>query len=215
MDSLSSPDLHRLLVPQLTRATCQQNRWLLPLWYQLRCWRRTAAHLYCTVLVVLKHSTSRVTCTIKHMNTLNEKSPEKRASLKVNKYWCNIIPVHAIWSLNGIWPPVQMKLSVTGILGLFVLMPSASKAYRMHSSLCNEKRKMRSLFMWKYKATTLTLKIQTHIIAKFSVSFLFIRFTAFTGQEKKFFKMRLQQFFLWTEKRKASRLDALSGSRER
>lgn len=86
-DSFSSPDLHRLLVPQLTRATCQQNRWLLPLWYQLPCWRRAAAHLYRTMLVVLEHSTSGVTCTIKH--TLHEKSTEDTDSLKADVYWCN------------------------------------------------------------------------------------------------------------------------------
>lgn len=147
-DSLSWPDLHRLLVPQLTSATCEWSRSLLPLWYQLRCWKRTAAHLYCTLLVVLEHSTSGVTCTIKHINTLNEKLTEEKAFRKVNACWYKNIPVHAIWSLNGIWPPVQMKLSVTGILGLSVSMPSASKAYRMHSSLCEvAKRNVPSFYL--------------------------------------------------------------------
>lgn len=60
----------------------------------------------------------------------------------------NNIPVHAIWSLNGVWPPVQMKLSVTGILGLFVVTPSAFKACLMHSSLCEvEKRNMTSFYL--------------------------------------------------------------------
>lgn len=78
---------------------------------------------------------------------INEGSIVEKASLKVNVYWCNNIPVHAIWSLCGNWPPVQRKLSVTGILGLSVMMPSASRAWRMHSSLCGVEKRVETSYL--------------------------------------------------------------------
>lgn len=48
--------------------------------------------------------------------------------------------------------------------------------------------------------------LQTHIIAKFSVGFLFLHPAAYLGQEVKFFKMGPQQRFLCMHKRRERRV---------
>lgn len=86
---------HRFLVPQLTTATCERNHWLLytinrnvrghiwsfqcffffkylppgytHLWLDAR--ESTAVYLYCAMLIVFEHSTSRVACMNKYTHT--------------------------------------------------------------------------------------------------------------------------------------------------
>lgn len=101
MDSLSSPDLHRLLVPQLTRAICGQNGRLLPLWYQRRCWQENGCSpvLYGARSSWTQHLRS-------HLYRQTHEHPqwpaEEKASLIVNVYqgWGMIWPEGPHWVIE-------------------------------------------------------------------------------------------------------------------